>query len=257
MPRITVSIPASRSTDAWGESASSSVCGRVTRRRRARFSFAVCIALAAVAVIFTPQLGAAQDGVTVDAQKKTVTIACKIAPRKLPNLSEVYPIEVIAAWGAPKGQKAHETVVTMEAKPSDIHKAIESLGLKAGKPAKGEGAVPQGPEVKLTLEMPGPAGIVRQVPVERALVDRKTGKTMPNLKWLFTGSTAKQVDPAKPDKVYAADQTGTLIAIFPVTDECVFQTNLTMKDEPLIKLDTNTKVLPEVGTDVKLIIQVP
>ena len=30
-----------------------------------------------------------------------------------------------------------------------------------------------------------------------------------------------------------------------------------MKDEPLIKLDTNTKVLPEVGTDVLLVIQVP
>lgn len=211
----------------------------------------------AVSSIGRSNLAVAQDGVTVDAQKKTITIACKVAPRKLPNLSEVYPIEVIAAWAAPKGQKAHETVVTIEAKPSDIHKALEGLGLKPGKPAKGEGAVPQGPEVKLTLELPGPAGIARQIPVERTLVDRKTGKVMPNLKWLFTGSVAKQVDPAKPDKVYAADQTGTLIAIFPVTDECVFQTNLTMKDEPLIKLDTNAKVLPEIGTDVKLIIQVP
>ena len=80
---------------------------------------------------------------------------------------------------------------------------------------------------------------------------------MPNLKWTFTGSIDKQPDPNKPDKVYGADSTGTLIAIFPVTDETVFQTNLTMKDEPLIKLDTNTKVLPEVGTDVLLVIQVP
>ena len=197
----------------------------------------------------------APAGFTIDKDKKTITIPCKVAPRKLPNLAEVYPIEVIAAWAAPKGQKAHETVVTFDAKPSDIHKALEGLGVKAGKPAKGEGAEAQGTEVKLFIDIPGPGGISKRLPIERTIVDRKSGKTMPNLKWIFTGSVEKQIDPAKPDKVYAADQTGTLIAIFPVTNECVFQTNLTMKDEPLIKLETNTKVLPEIGTDVQLVIQ--
>lgn len=195
------------------------------------------------------------DAIQIDKEKKTVTVACKIAPRKLPNLAEVYPIEVIAA--APKGQKAHETVVTFDAKPSDIHKALESLGLKPGKPAKGEGAAAAGPEVKIFLDLPGAGGISKRLPIEKALVDRRTAKTMPPLKWIFTGSIAKQLDPNKPETVYGADSTGTLIAIFPVTDETVFQTNLTMKDEPLIKLDTNTKSLPEIGTDVLLIIQVP
>lgn len=197
------------------------------------------------------------EAIQIDKEKKTVTIACKIAPRKLPNLSEVYPIEVIASLPSPKGQKAHETVVTFDAKPSDIHKALESLGLKAGKPAKGEGASAEGPEVKLFLDLPGAGGLNKRLPIEKALVDRKTAKAMPPLKWIFTGSITKQPDPNKPEKVYAADTAGTLIAIFPVTDETVFQTNLTMKDEPLIKLETNTKVLPEVGTDVQLVIQVP
>ena len=197
------------------------------------------------------------ESIKIDKEKKTVTLACKIAPRKLPNLNEIYPIEVIASLAAPKGQKAHETVVTFDAKPSDIHKALESLGLKPGKPAKGEGAEAAGPEVKIFIELPGAGGLAKRLPIEKVLVDRKTGKTMPNLKWTFTGSISKQPDPNKPDKVYGADSTGTLIAIFPVTDETVFQTNLTMKDEPLIKLDTNTKVLPEVGTDVLLVIQVP
>jgi hypothetical protein len=111
--------------------------------------------------------------------------------------------------------------------------------------------------VKISFELPGPGGIPRRVPIERTLVDRKTGKTMPPLKFLFTGSVDKQPDPTKPEKVYGADQSGTLIAIFPVTDETVFQTNLTMKDEPVIKLETNAKVLPKEGTDVKLILQVP
>ena len=47
----------------------------------------------------------------------------------------IYPIEVIACAEFPKGQKAHETVITVDAKPSEVHKALESLGLKAGKPA--------------------------------------------------------------------------------------------------------------------------
>ena len=213
-----------------------------------------------LAVLLVVGAASAQEkpaGLVVDLTKKTVTIPCKVAPRKLPNLSEVYPIEVVASFGAPKGQKAHETVVTFEVKPSEVHQALEKLGLKPGKPAKGDGGVPEGPEVLISIELIGPGGIARKVPVERALVDRRTGKSMPKMKWLFTGSTHKQVDPAKPEKVYAADQTGTLIAIFPVTDETVFQSSLTMKDEPLVKLETNTKVLPAEGTEVKLVIELP
>src|SRR5262249_20039946 len=73
-------------------------------------------------------------GVVVDKDKRTISIDAKIAPRKLPHLKEIYPLEVIACWPHPKGKKAHETVVTIDAKPSDVHKALESLGLKAGKP---------------------------------------------------------------------------------------------------------------------------
>jgi hypothetical protein len=194
--------------------------------------------------------------IVVDKEKKTVTIAAKVAPRKLPNLNEIYPVEVIACWGQEKkGQKAHETVVTIDVNPSEVHKALESLGLKAGKPAKGEDSVAEGPELKIYLEIPGPENTSRRVPIERTLVDRKTGKTMPSIKWIFTGSVMKQPDPNKPDQVYAADTTGTLIAIFPVTNETVIQTSLTMKEEPLIKLETNAKVLPEIGTAVSLVIE--
>ena len=67
-----------------------------------------------------------------------------MAPRKIddPRYKEIYPIEVVACWPFPKGQKAHETVVTIEVKPSAVHKALESLGLKPGTP------------VKLVLEVP-------------------------------------------------------------------------------------------------------
>jgi len=59
----------------------------------------------------------------------------------------------------------------------------------------------------------------------------------------------------KDEMAYGADLTGTLIAIFPVTNQTVIQTNLTMKEEKYLKIETNEKVLPKVGTDVKLIIE--
>jgi hypothetical protein len=196
-----------------------------------------------------------EQAVVVDKEKKSVTIACKIAPRKLPNLTEVYPIEVIATLPSPEGKKAHETVVTFSAKPSEIHAALVGLGLKPGKPALGEDAAATGPEVKVSLEISGPDGKPKVVPIEKTLVDRKTGKPLPALKWIFTGSVVKEA-PGKTEKNYAADTTGTLIAIFPVTDETVIQTNLTMKEEPLLKLETNPKVLPAEGMPVRLIIEV-
>lgn len=199
---------------------------------------------------------AADEPLAVDKEKKTVSIACKVAPRKLPNLPDIYPVEVIATWGAPKGQKAHETIVTYEVKPSEIHNALESLGLKAGKPVKGEGAEAEGPELKVFLELPSEAGEPRRLAIEKCLVDRKTGKTLPTLKWRFTGSAIKQPDPAKEEKAYGADLTGTLITVFPVTDDTVLQSSLTMKDEPLIKLDTNVKNLPPEGSPVRLVLQV-
>jgi len=195
-------------------------------------------------------------GLSVDAEKKTITIDCKVAPRKLPNLAEIYPIEVIACWGAPKGEKAHETVVTFEIKPSDVHRALESLGLKPGRPAQDENSAGEGPELAIFIEVPSAIGDPRRVPIERTLVDRKTGRPMPRLRWFFTGSHMLQPSPDKPDKVYGADISGTLITVFPVSNHTVIQSNLTMKDEPLLKMETDKKLLPAEGTPVKLIIEV-
>ena len=54
-------------------------------------------------------------------------------------------------------------------------------------------------------------------------------------------------DPNKNEEVYGADMSGTLIAIFPVTNSTVFQTNFTMKEEKYVKLETDKKLLPKEG----------
>src|SRR5438045_73211 len=75
-----------------------------------------------------------KPAIVVDKDAKTVTVDVKMAPRMV--LKEKYPLEVIACWPHPKGKKAHETIVTIDEsiKPSDIAKALESLGLKPGTP---------------------------------------------------------------------------------------------------------------------------
>lgn len=194
--------------------------------------------------------------VQVDKEKRTITIEAKVAPRKV--LDKIYPIEVIACWPHPKGQKAHETVVTITAKPSAVHQALESLGLKSGTPVMGESdKPPQGPKVNIYLDLPSPDGRAKRVPLERAIIESRTNKPMPKIEWRFTGSIKKKSAPDKDDLVYGADMTGTLIAVFPVTNETVFQTSFTIKEEKFVKLETNKAILPPEGTAVKLVIEVP
>ena len=44
--------------------------------------------------------------IVVDKAKKTITIPARISPRKLAYLKEIYPLEVVACWPHPLGQKA-------------------------------------------------------------------------------------------------------------------------------------------------------
>ena len=199
-------------------------------------------------------------GVTADKDKRSVNIEAKIAPRKLPQYDQVYPIEVVACWGHDrkegKGQKAHETVVTIDVLPSDVHKALEAVGLKPGKAVKG-GEVPcTGPDLNVFIEWKGDGDSVKKVSIDKLLIDPKTRAPFPKtVKFRFTGSAMTKIDPNKDETKYGADITGTLIAIYPVTDETVCQTSLTMKEEKYLKLETNAAVLPKEGTPVKLILE--
>jgi hypothetical protein len=194
--------------------------------------------------------------VTVDKTRRLLTVPCRIAARKLPNLSEVYPLEVIATAPPPKGRKAHETVITTQVTPSQLHAAMESLGLNPGEPAKGEEAKASGPEVALYLQFADSTGKIKTYTIENVLVDTKSNKPLPPRKWHFTGSVSRRPDPELEETVYAADLSGTLIAIFPVTNEMVFQSDLTLADEPSLKLETNKKILPAEGSAASLIIKV-
>lgn len=221
----------------------------------------------ALLVAFAVILGSGDDpvagqekpaAVVVDKDKRTVSVPAKVAPRKLEHLKgEVYPIELIAGWGHPRGKKAHEIVVAIDVLPSEVHKGLESLGLKAGKPAKGPDAKAEGPAVLVYFEVPE-GGTSRKVAVEKVLIDPKSKKQAPKMTFRFTGSALTAPDPTKPDdKKYGADLTGSLVCLFPVTDEVVLQTDWTMKEEKYLKLDVNPEALPKEGGAVRLVIEAP
>ena len=110
-------------------------------------------------------------------------------------------------------------------------------------------------KVDVFLAFEGVTGRMRMIPIARTLIDSRTGKPMPPMTWHFTGSVMRKPDPNKDAKVYAADLSGTLISIYPVTDETVLQSSMTLAEESLLKLDTNRNVLPAEGAEVKLIIK--
>lgn len=224
-----------------------------------RFTFAVgsCIVLL-ITSFAAEEPKPTPGGVVVDKEKRTVTVSSKVALRKLPNLDQVYPIELIASWPHPRGKKAHETVVTFDVNPSEVHKGLLALDLKPGKPAKGENAKAEGPAVNVFIEVPAADGTGKRLTMDKVLLDPKSKKPAPKMTFRFTGSVMSPIDPSKPDeKTYGADLTGTLIALFPVTDETVLQTDWTMKEEKYLKLEVNTDVLPKEGAPVKLVIEVP
>lgn len=222
---------------------------------------AAALAVAGFVTAAAPKADGAA-GVTVDKEHKTVTVEAVIAPREVlkdgSGKFQIYPIEVFACHSKEGGgQKAHETVLNVSVKASEVHKAIESLGLKPGKPGFVGRNKAQGPEIKMFIEWDD-GGKAKRIPAEDSVVDIKTGKKLgerPNFKWLFTGSSMVNPDPEKDDVEYGANVYKTLVGIYPVTDYCCIQTN--QEEGPDEKLETNAKILPKIGTKVKLIIQVP
>lgn len=216
--------------------------------------------LGAAMVLILGSNASAADGIVVDKDKKSVSVDAKVALRKLPKLEQVYPIEVIACWAHDRkegaGQKAHETVLTIDVLPSNVHKALEEVGLKPGKPVKGGETAGEGPDINIFIEFKGEGGAARRLSMDKVLRDPKTNAPFPkSVKFRFTGSVMSKPDPNKSETKYGADITGTLITVYPVSDETVCQTSLTMKDEKYLKLETNIAALPPAGTPVKLILE--
>ena len=125
-----------------------------------------CVVSVAIVIAVATRLSSQEKkggGIVVDKDAKTVTIPVKVAPRVvLKEKKEPYPLEVIATWPHPKGKKAHETIITIDEsiKPSDVHKALESLN-QAGYAGR-RGRQAEGTGVKIYFLVPDATGQERK-----------------------------------------------------------------------------------------------
>ena len=155
----------------------------------------------ALALVMFSQASRAQEkkagprGITVDTTRRAVIVDAKVCAAQAAEPRQGLPDRARRRLGAPAGKKAHEIVVSIDVQPSEVHKALEQLGLKPGKSALGgpprEGAPfpkADGPIVNVYLEVPDAAGGMKKVAIEKVLIDPATKKGPPKMTFIFTGS---------------------------------------------------------------------
>lgn len=104
----------------------------------------------------------------------------------------------------------YEAIAVSLARPSDVHRALEFIGISPGRPvnAKELRFWPRGERVIAELEWVDPAapdGPPRRVRLEETLVDTRTGQPLPTDGLVFVGSTRVPVENGT-GTVYAADE---------------------------------------------------
>lgn len=108
--------------------------------------------------------------------------------------------------------KDYEALAISFALPSDVHAALEFIGIPPGKPVNPYASRfwPRGEPVNITFIYDEPAGssnITRTVPAAQLIADTRTRKPIPDEGFIFTGSElTPPVDPSSGTSlVYAAD----------------------------------------------------
>lgn len=97
----------------------------------------------------------------------------------------------------------YEALLWSHAKPSDVHKALEFIGLKAGSPFNPSALRFWADGDRVNLRVSADGGI--PVPIEEMVLDNETETTLPEEGFVFTGSMMVSSPDGKGAQVYAAD----------------------------------------------------
>jgi hypothetical protein len=129
-------------------------------------------------------------GLVADRKAQSVEVLAETTGLKAEEIIEFLLVDQSSGHG-------YEALVWSYAKPSDIHRALEFVGLKAGSPVNpGAGRFwSDGDPVAVTVRVDDE----KPFPMEELILDMKTGKPLPAEGFLFTGSVKL------PDGKYAAD----------------------------------------------------
>jgi hypothetical protein len=152
-----------------------------------------------------------RPGVTAHRAPREVRIEARAT-----GLAAFEPCEFILI--GPESGHGYEAVAVSLAKPSDVHAALEFIGLTPGRPADSRALQfwPRGPRVAARIERRAADGTLAVFPVEQAVIDRRTRKPIPERGFMFIGSQRLNDPELGPDEIYAADllQPGAILSLF-------------------------------------------
>lgn len=163
------------------------------------------------------------------------------------------PLELIATLVA---AKEHEAIITLNARPKNIHLALLLLGLEPGSPGKWEykddkiiAHDPTGAPVRIMLLYEKDGERVER-PINEFVRDSNTKKNLDSNRFVFAGSAI--IEPEEREPFYAADVTGDIITLVSFPEEMIAMPTAASSSNENLLWEADTESLPEVGTPVKL-----
>jgi hypothetical protein len=167
------------------------------------------------------------------------------------------------------GTREHESLMVVDAKPSQVHAALLMAGFAPGKPGRWTyenqkfGAIdPTGDKVAIIVRYADKEGKTIEHDVgkwirEPASKD-KDAKPFPREPWVFGGSIlARNTPDMGPGEHYVADMTGSLVGLVTFGDETIGFSRVLADQETVQEpeWEANAEALPEVATPVTIVIR--
>lgn len=163
------------------------------------------------------------------------------------------------------GTREHESLMTINAKPSEVHAALLLAGYKPGKPGKWvyeEDAYrtvpPQGNTVMISVRYQNRDDKVIEEPIRNWIIDHQGNHEFPPTPWVFGGSKfAANPDGMEPGEYYIADFSGSIIGLVTFGDEVLGFAEVISDQEVVSPPEwvINEDAIPPIGTKVTIVIR--
>lgn len=154
--------------------------------------------------------------------------------------------------------KAHESILSTDARPSDVHAALLALGLTPGKPAQWSAPSelhepvflpPRGPKVRVSVRWTDADGKPRSAAASEWLEPTGENGTEAPDEWVFIGSQIM------PDGRYWANIEGEIISVANFASSVLDVPFESSDKNALLEFVARTKAVPERGTKVEVILE--
>jgi hypothetical protein len=156
-----------------------------------------------------------------------------------------------------KDGKVHESVLTCEAKPHQIHAAMLLLGLAVTNTverAESSGQIEDPANIKIpgaSIEISvawNDGGKVVQQPLSAFIFNKRTRRALPGQPWVYNGSRFSEGR-------FLAELSGSIISLITDLDALINNTSAGHNDDTI--WEVNEKVVPPIGTRVNVTIKAP